>query len=1755
MVALPGLQFSIKADLSGLKAVDRELGGLGNRGKSVGQAISNALKQSASDAAGSFRDAGNKSGNDFGNEFQRGADGKLRDSMGRFVSTAKNAGGDAGKGFSGAFKGAIGNVFQGISQGIGQQLTAGLGSAIAGLKGLAIDREAIASYDKARAQVSTLTSDMAGMAKMAQEVSKSVGGSASQTEVLAASYDVLSAGFSEAADAASILTNAQKGAIGGMSDLNTVSNATTTILNAYGLAAKDADKVVNQMIGTQNAGKIVVGEYANKIGAVATTAAQAGVSLEELNAFIATATVKGVSANSSIDGMRSAIAAVLKPSQEASEYAAQLGVNFSAAGLRAGGLSGILGTLREKNADSADSLVKLFGSVEAVAAIIPSAGDGIKDFAKNLETIKGASADDAFAKMENSIEGLSKKNAVLREELALKFQVATAPLFEAANNGMTLLLQSLNEGGLLFEGLNQAAASFRDFMAENPQIIQTMTAAFTELLNSGILLLQDSIIGFTNALRENPQLIQDMVGSLAGAVQMGAQFAQGMGTAFTNIGNMLAPLAQLVGGMSGSADGANSLAAAFGQIAVYAAVFAPIVSALGAIVSVGTTIFGVFGAIGGAISGMFAGITGFGGALAAAGALIAPILLGLTAAFIWLDNIKNYSENWNDVLLGINFTFQECIGWIGGVFNSITQTIQQSQIFQGVWRVVTQVVQFLIKPYQDIFNAIVQTVQKSEFFRGIWDSLKGIAQGVADAFKNFVGGALDGLIQRAQSLFGWMQKMAGFGGGGGGNAGGSASEGDKFVGAVLSILEAPSRQGRLDVAQVVSNRVGTNFGGAGANIRDQAFAQGQFQPFFAETYGIGKNDIQNKDTAIKALQKAGYSVQQATEAIDNFFADIADNAKVADSAAKVGGRAYFKGVSEYGNMQSSDFLRNQGENFFHHEDKDTTNRVQGSISGLFGGAASGGGFSAPTGPGKTQMQGSISGQLDGSGQNGADMDVGPNNEMYSYHNGVVSQMGTAGNNGNYVVIDYLDDLGNKLEATYSHIASAVQVGQQVVGGQVLGTFDASGRTFGAHNSIDINSPGTNGALQRDRETEAARRGADLLVQGKVQGVVGGGGMAMPQFQQPAAPQQYQQSSQSPLAALTVPGGEKLNLTQSFAAGKINNTVGGGKIDNTVANLKADKNAENQAMVQAVKIARDKEDAATKTKREDAARQLKQAREAQKLELEGNKAGLVTPEAKEASDRALKELEVRAQYEDRLLDMEQKRADLVKARDRKLTDSKSKDVAVSAAAKALPDFSAQIKSYDALIAKDKELQASALKNITIGEDAKQTEADRTSAIARRNAELETSIEFDKTEMTLALERASRTDPLLAKQIEFANQRKELQTALKKELQEEFDKLTDIGRKLAELAKAGLTDSPETRRLQADRNTANMRIGDMQAANKNRVVGLDESEFFETEKLNRDRASALFEKDSMMAEGGINARRKTGERMRGLGNIEGANKVEKEAALEELGLQYRQKQLALQSRLNDLRSKGVEVSEADAQAARDQLTALEKADISKIKEQFNTFQSEIMPTVQSSLSGFFKSLMDGSKSVGDAFSDMIGNITSKIFDFAANQIVSSLLGGLFGGKTSGGSGAGAGGIGGGILGIFGLASGGIVQGQGQSPLRAIPAIDEALRREGPTGVLAALTPGEMVLTTRQTQAFLNNPMANEILNFSSGGMVGRTGSPILQSTASNPATNVNIALNVASGSGDGIDYGIVAKVAQRAADESIRRQQKPRGILNR
>lgn len=238
--------------------------------------------------------------------------------------------------------------------------------------------------DSAAAAVETLGVNSRKLKKELLGVTAEINGLQSQTQLLAASYDVASAGFNDAASAAKILKAASLGATGGLSDLNTVADATTSVLNAYGLSSDKAAKLVDGFIQTQNDGKIVVAQYASQIGRVAPIAAAAGVGIEELNAAISTVTATGVPVESTFAGLRQVIASIIKPTDEAQKVSEALGLQFNSAAIKAKGFGGFLEDVVEKTGGSEVALTKLFGSVEAVAAILPLTNDGLVSFNKNL---------------------------------------------------------------------------------------------------------------------------------------------------------------------------------------------------------------------------------------------------------------------------------------------------------------------------------------------------------------------------------------------------------------------------------------------------------------------------------------------------------------------------------------------------------------------------------------------------------------------------------------------------------------------------------------------------------------------------------------------------------------------------------------------------------------------------------------------------------------------------------------------------------------------------------------------------------------------------------------------------------------------------------------------------------------------------------------------------------------------------------------------------------------------------------------------------------------------------------------------------------------------------------------------------------------------------------------------------------------------------------------------------------------------------
>ena len=265
----------------------------------------------------------------------------------------------------------------------------------------------LAAQDFASAKIKTLGVDADALNPKLASLSNQLSGQASSLDLLSASYDVASAGFGRTAELTDVLKASQLGATGGFSELATVADATTSVLNAYGLESDKAAKLVDGFIQTQNDGKIVVDQYAQQIGRLAPIAAGAGVGIEELNAAISTVTATGVPVESTFAGLRQVIAAIQKPTSEAAKAAEKLGIDFSATALSTKGLGGVLEELVAKGGASEETLAQFFGSVEARTAILPLLNDQLVSFNQNLENqakAQGTAAQAAFT-AQNTIQG------------------------------------------------------------------------------------------------------------------------------------------------------------------------------------------------------------------------------------------------------------------------------------------------------------------------------------------------------------------------------------------------------------------------------------------------------------------------------------------------------------------------------------------------------------------------------------------------------------------------------------------------------------------------------------------------------------------------------------------------------------------------------------------------------------------------------------------------------------------------------------------------------------------------------------------------------------------------------------------------------------------------------------------------------------------------------------------------------------------------------------------------------------------------------------------------------------------------------------------------------------------------------------------------------------------------------------------------------------------------------------------------------
>lgn len=365
-----------------------------------------------------------------------------------------------------------------------------------------------ADFEQQMANVSTMLQDPSvHMERFRSEIRRMSVEFGESTEALAGGlYDILSASV-PAEHALNVLTVAVRAAKAGMTDTATSADAITTVLNAYGLAADQAGQVSDLLFSIVMRGKLTFEQLAPKIGNVATIAASAGLSLDELGAMLALLTRNGIKTEQAITAVVAILSTFLKPSAEAAALAKEFGIEMDAAALRSEGLMGIMQKIQSL---PPDLLARLFPNVEALKGVLPALRD-LEGFGKDIEAMRNraGATETAYAKMTAT---LTHAFAQLRQAGVLLLSVIGEELAADAKRVVTVLKRLL----LTTAGWVKANGDVVRTVAKVVVVVAAVGAVLVGV--AGILSLIGLAFGGLAAIVSGTISFLSAVGSVIGAI-------------------------------------------------------------------------------------------------------------------------------------------------------------------------------------------------------------------------------------------------------------------------------------------------------------------------------------------------------------------------------------------------------------------------------------------------------------------------------------------------------------------------------------------------------------------------------------------------------------------------------------------------------------------------------------------------------------------------------------------------------------------------------------------------------------------------------------------------------------------------------------------------------------------------------------------------------------------------------------------------------------------------------------------------------------------------------------------------------------------------------------------------------------------------------------------------------------------------------------------------------------------------------------
>ena len=257
------------------------------------------------------------------------------------------------------------------------------------------------NFAKAMKQANTMAGkDVAGFDRLKDQVadlSKEI--PIARDELANGLYMVISNGVPED-NWISFLQKSARSSVGGVAELGQAVTVTSTIIKNYGLAWEAAGDIQDKIQLTAKNGVTSFEQLSEALPSVAGSAAQLGITIDELMAIFATCT--GVTGNTAevATQLGAVLKSLIKPSTEAAKAAEEMGIRFDAAAIKeAGGLDNFLKSLDQaineyaaRTGELSETIYgNLFGSARALRLLTSLTGEQSAKFTENI----GVMADSA----------------------------------------------------------------------------------------------------------------------------------------------------------------------------------------------------------------------------------------------------------------------------------------------------------------------------------------------------------------------------------------------------------------------------------------------------------------------------------------------------------------------------------------------------------------------------------------------------------------------------------------------------------------------------------------------------------------------------------------------------------------------------------------------------------------------------------------------------------------------------------------------------------------------------------------------------------------------------------------------------------------------------------------------------------------------------------------------------------------------------------------------------------------------------------------------------------------------------------------------------------------------------------------------------------------------------------------------------------------------------------------------------------------